>query len=365
VGWSGSCWAFYGVSMSVDLDQLVKTVQHNCDISDARHAARFTLCTYLMKMRELYRWEQGLGLEEDPGKEALGSWVRDRESYWEAIVDREFVPIELDGANFDPFEQDAINQRLEGEGLVYSAGLGQASVPHFFLADVRSRRLHDGYSVWVAGREYARDLASPPAMSRDGVVFLRYESLRRLMWERVQEWRWNRPDNAMGRALKAFGLDGAGEGALEQGLDAVTEVQLDLALWHELGEIGAGRCLPEDWRDMLQRVSDTPVEHRVRALRDNLADALSTWPRILESGDTRMVHLYFALLTPLRRALQSSLVAAYEQYLETGSMGDFAPVVEKGRSYWKDRLVTLLERFGSADKVDIKQLSSEIDGWIL
>jgi len=32
-------------------------VQANCHTADAKHARSMTLCTYLLEMRELYRWE--------------------------------------------------------------------------------------------------------------------------------------------------------------------------------------------------------------------------------------------------------------------------------------------------------------------
>ena len=40
------------------ISELTKTVQKNCHIADASHAGDYTLCIYLLKMRELYRWEQ-------------------------------------------------------------------------------------------------------------------------------------------------------------------------------------------------------------------------------------------------------------------------------------------------------------------
>ena len=42
----------------MDIKQLSDTVQLNCHISDARHAGNYTLCIYLLKMREFYRWEK-------------------------------------------------------------------------------------------------------------------------------------------------------------------------------------------------------------------------------------------------------------------------------------------------------------------
>ena len=41
------------------LDALVAAVRTNCHVTDARHARDMTMCTYLLEMRELYRWERG------------------------------------------------------------------------------------------------------------------------------------------------------------------------------------------------------------------------------------------------------------------------------------------------------------------
>ncbi len=42
------------------LDRLVEAVQLNRAVADARRAADLTLCTYLLEMREFYRWERGM-----------------------------------------------------------------------------------------------------------------------------------------------------------------------------------------------------------------------------------------------------------------------------------------------------------------
>ena len=45
--------------MIAGMAALVQAVQTNCDIADARHARDVSLCTYLLGMREFYRWECG------------------------------------------------------------------------------------------------------------------------------------------------------------------------------------------------------------------------------------------------------------------------------------------------------------------
>jgi len=43
--------------MVENLSALIDTVQKNCTIADARHARDMTMCTFLLEMREYYRWE--------------------------------------------------------------------------------------------------------------------------------------------------------------------------------------------------------------------------------------------------------------------------------------------------------------------
>lgn len=41
------------------IEEICASVQMNCYISDARYGSEYGLCTYLMKMREYFRWERG------------------------------------------------------------------------------------------------------------------------------------------------------------------------------------------------------------------------------------------------------------------------------------------------------------------
>ncbi|MEO8677345.1 MAG: hypothetical protein ABI569_17355, partial [Casimicrobiaceae bacterium] len=55
-----------------NLPRLTSAVQHNCDISDARFAGDYGLCTFLLKMREYYRWENELPFAHALPKDELG-----------------------------------------------------------------------------------------------------------------------------------------------------------------------------------------------------------------------------------------------------------------------------------------------------
>ena len=76
---------------------LARAVQYNCNISDARHGTDFSLCVYLMKMREYYRWEMRLPYGAALEKDQVGDWLQAREQLWEELEHAELEPIAVDG----------------------------------------------------------------------------------------------------------------------------------------------------------------------------------------------------------------------------------------------------------------------------
>jgi len=328
------------------LDPLIKAVRRNCDIADARHAGDYTLCVYLAKMREYYRWEKGLPFTEKLPHEPVGNWIRERERLWEEIADEAFVPLPLgEDHSVDPFAADAVNQTLVQDGLVYSAGIGQKGAAHFFLAELERHEEHEGFRIYVSGREHARDLTSPPAMAQGSAIFIRRESLQRMIWEKIEEWRWNRVDNPIGRAIRYYDFERDQDGALEE----MTDAQLETLLLHEMGEVLAGRRLGPEWEQMLSALPRSKAEIMVRAVRDHLADALSTLPALVEREQPAALHFYFATLTNMRKCLFPSLVRAYEDWLENGRLEPLARLIPKSLEHWQslaDRMLELYRRHG-------------------
>jgi hypothetical protein len=306
-------------------------VQRNCHISDARHGADYSLCVYLMKMREYFRWEMKLSFDTKLGKDQVGSWLQAREQMWEELEEAQLATIEIEGEQFDPFDADAINARLEPHGLVYSGGLGNKAKPHFFLGDLE-RRMHRGdYDVFVVASEHARDLTAPPAMTLRHSIFLRRESFRRMLWEKLESWRWTRAENALGRAFACYDF----EHALDSSLDAMTDREIRAALLHEEGEYQVGARLGERWEPMLLDLVDTPAELMARAVRDHLADCLVTLPALVAEGADASIHFFLGNLTNMRKEIFPSLDRAYRQWLESGDTEPLTDVAEAGGVHWE------------------------------
>jgi hypothetical protein len=334
---------------------LTRAVQHNCDISDARHGTDFSLCVYLMKMREYYRWEQRLPYGAALQKDLVGGWLERREALWEELESADLAPIVIDDEALDPFDVPAINARLASDGLVYSGGLGNHAKPHFVLGDLERQHQSGNCAIYVVGGEHARDLTAPPAMTCGDTIFLRRESLRRLLWEKLESWRWNRPSNALGRAFACYDFDGA----LDASLGAMADREIQAVLWHEQGEHVVGCRFGEAWALMLMDLIQTPAEIMARAVRDHLADCLVTLPALAEAGDAPSLHFYLGNLSHMRKAIFPALEVAYDDWLAGGGTQALADLAIRGQGHWDAlarKMLALHTDRGPAAAVPIRDL---------
>jgi hypothetical protein len=332
-------------------------IRNNCHISDARHATDFTLCVYLLKMREFFRWENSLPFSAPLPHGELTDWLTERERLWETLGELPFEPVPVGDREYDPFDAGTINDRVNDFGYVYSSGIGRNLKPHFFIGSLQETRHHNGYTLYVSGKEFARDLSAPPAMSLGINIFIRRESLRRMLWERIEEWRWNRPANAMQEAIACYDFDNSPDEALDQ----MTDNEARSVMLHEIGEVMAGELLGHDWENLLASIPHSKAELMVRAVRDHLADTLSTLPELLENANPASLHFYIANLGNLRKSLCPALITAYETWAKTGDSSELADVACKGREHWSSLAGNILVLYREAPADLQEQLVSNIE----
>lgn len=334
----------------------LEAVRTNCHIADAHYATDYTLCVYLLKMREFYRWENDLPFNATLPHKDLTDWLTQRESRWEELEGSDFLPVPVMDTHHDPFEAEAINTTLNQIGYVYSSGYGRNMKPMFFLGELESRQQYNDYTLVVSGREHARDLASPPAMSQGRTIFVRRESLRRMLWEKVEEWNWNRPATAMQHALDCYDFEHAPEDSLE----AMTDNELQSVILHEIGEVMAGEELGHDWEIMLTELPHSKAELMARAVRDHLADALSTLPGLLQRDNPAALHFYMANMANLRKSLFPTLLAAYETWTVCGNTVELERLVSKAEQHWRalaDDMLAAWRRSGDASQSELVALA--------
>jgi hypothetical protein len=298
-------------------------------------------------MREYFRWENELGFNDRIDNEVIGSWLTERENLWESLEEESFEQLELNDIEHDPFDADPINQHLLDNDLVYSAGYVLRGKPHFFLADLIRVHEFDDYRIIVSGKEHARELSAPPALSQGKNIFIRAESLRRTVWEKVEESLWNREQTPLVRAISCYDF----ENNLEQSLQEMCDREIDTLVAHEIGEIQAGKVLGPAWQEMITE-ADHPLELMLRSVRDNLADCLSTLPDLHTNPDQARVHFFMANVSNMRKALFPSLRQAYDDWLLDKSMHHFSELAIKGRDHWLSVAEKLQESYSSKRKID-------------
>ena len=339
--------------MVENLEQLRTAVQRNCDVSDALFAGNYTLCIYLLKMREYFRWHQGYALTDALSGDAVGEWVEHREQLWESLACEDYGCLHLNADCYDPFDNESINRALIPQGFVYSGGYGGFGKPHFFLGQLLSAEPRDDLMVYVSSCEYARDLTAPPAMIQGKQVFVRRESLRRSIWELIEEWQWTRHEGPMRRAVKDYAFERDPQAALER----ITDDQVTTVVFHEMGEAMVAQRFGEAWEQMLVTVAGSPAELIARAVRDHLADCLVTLPRLLDKGQAPPVHFYFAGLRGMRRQLFPEAVAAYEQWVSKRTLSPLQAVLRQG----SERFGALSELMLELRQEDAAQLARAIE----
>lgn len=323
-----------------NLHHLVEAVQKNCHITDARYARDMTLCTYLLEMRQYFRWENELPYSLSLPKDELGAWLTEREQLWSALETDAFAPLPLAPEPLDPFDSERANRALIPEGYVYSAGYGRFRKPHFFLGSLFKRETREGFTVLVSGCEYARDLIAPPAVSQNGVIYLRRESVRRFLWEKFEEWQWRKSNENLTRAFGCYDFASEPDAALEQ----MTDVEGEAMILHEVGEGLAGRIYGTRWAELIEALPGKKLEILARSVRDHLADCLYTLPRLLEHSADCSIYFYFANLDGIRRELFPKLAEAYATWLENRDAKALLKTLEAGSSHWRHAGADLLER---------------------
>ena len=193
--------------------------------------------------------------------------------------------------------------------------------------------------MYISNRELERDLAAPPGMIQDRCVYIRRESLRRFIWEKVEESSWHKQENPLARALACYDFKNNPDESLEK----MTDIEVDTVLHHEIGEIKAGQILGDDWEQMIIALPRSQAEIMARAVRDNIADAISTLPKLIHNSEAAQIHFYFANLSSMRKLIFPSLMDSYQQWLKNKNTSSIKKLINKAEKHWIDLAQSLIQ----------------------
>jgi len=301
----------------------LKVIRHNCQISDAKDSGIYSMCMLFLRLRNLYKWEKGLPPWQEPEPPELLDWISAREEFWEEIQAQPFGSVPVGGSMLDPFDCKAINAALPDADLVYGAGYGRQMKSVFFLARLVEERQVEGCPTVVLGREEGRELASPFAMTQDGVIFFRKEPFRFFLWDRIHEALPSAGDALVG-ALQPYGLLKEGGGVdlegLRQQLDFLVDQEMEPIIHHEVGEMRDISIDAQAMEAVYTKFSGTAAELFVRGLKDILSDLhpQGMLGHILTHEKSSSLGFYLLFLDGLRKVLFPELAAAYTLFCMSG-----------------------------------------------
>jgi hypothetical protein len=346
------------------LDNLIRQVRRNCDISDARHGGIFSVCGLALRLRDLFKWEQGLAPWEEGDPAAVLDWIGAREAYWETLAGSELEPICLNGRRLDPFDTDAVNRLLAPQRLYYGAGYARGLKPTFFLAAIESEQDIEGCRVYGLGRELARDLLTLPALSQGDSVVLRRASAAGFLWDQIT-YMAPSGQRALAAALAACGIRDRRPSELRRQWDGLLQVQEMIHLRHELGEIKDREFRRELWQEIIAAFPLTRTELLARHVKDLLADTHPLGPlcHICRSRSAAGLSLYAALADRLARNLFAELTPALDAFWRTADWAGVERAVDAGRAAARGYAALITSTYGNAKSgQNLSAVEAALDG---
>lgn len=306
----------------IDIETIARQVKRNCNISDAQYWGSYSLCGLLLRLRELYRTEMGIRQWGNVQQRDIGDWITERESLWKELEDKDFEKISINGKLYNPFKVGQINAELEREGLIYGAGLGIHMKPSFFLADMVSKDKTDGFIVYTAGTEYARDLSDHPAMLQDKIIFARLEPTKQLIWGKLDEMRCRNLKGALAFSFSKYGITKEEEPSedIDMRISLIARSELETYIYHELGEAFEGEKIGDDWKNLLTHIQHTKAEIFARSVKDILSDTTEHGMLnfIISNKKEGSLGFYIVFLGGARKIIFPEILDAFQLFVDSG-----------------------------------------------
>ena len=345
------------------------TIRYNCDISDARDNGIYSVCTLVLKLRNLYKWENNIEPWAEPDAAALLDWIDRKENYWQSVAGEPYRPLVINGKELEPWDLAGVNAELRGMNLVYGAGYGLSLKTVFFLAQLLDLRNIAGCQVYILGKEYAKELASPFAMLQDGVIYIRREPLRFFFWDQIQEIR-SSCKTSFYHALAQYNLirDGHLDRAqLPERLDEIVDHELPIFIHHEVGEYLQDTFSGGLLQEMIAAFPGTIYEFASRAVKDVLADVhpQGMLHFIIQEQRESSLGFYLGFLSGLRRVLFPELAEAFSLFLETKDWQLIAEAVHRGRVNNQQRAEKIEEIVSQLSKSPVERVKEQFAQQIL
>lgn len=351
----------------LELDAISNQVLQNCNISDAHNAGLFSVCGLALRLRDLYKWEKGLEPWVEKDSSEILEWIGIKEQKWGELAAKDFTKITVRGSEYDPFDTNGINAVLEPDGVFYGAGYAHSLKPTFFLAQLEDKKEVDRHTVYILGRELARDLLTIPALSQENSILIRKESVKLFLWDKIFFTKKS-GRHALKFALENYGLKNQDLEQLHHNLARISAAEMETFIHHELGEIQDTIFERDLWREVIAAFPRTPIEFLVRSVKDLLADTneFGALRYITKKHRVASLAFYVAFLEGLTKELFPEIAEAFKEFTQTHKWHVIEQATSSGYNTAKNyaEAISAIYRSGKL-KRDKKWIENEIERQLL
>ncbi|MDH4318792.1 MAG: hypothetical protein OEV64_10415 [Desulfobulbaceae bacterium] len=349
--------------------ELLAAIRRNCEISDARDNGIYSICTLVLKLRNLYKWEQRLQPWEEPDSGILLDWIEQKEASWEELKNTPFAVLPVNGCELQAWDTGGVNELLREHNLIYGAGYGLSLKAVFFAAELLDSTEVEGLPVLIMGREHAKELSSPFAMLQDGVIYIRREPLRFFIWDQIQEIRTS-CKASFHYALGQYGLVRDGElqrQLLRERLDEIVDDEIPTFIRHEVGEHLQDIFTGQTLKIVISNFPATIYEFVSRAVKDVLADIhpKGMLHHIIEKERNASLGFYVGFLSGMRRVLFPEIGQSFSDFLHSGDWTLIERAVEQCRLNNQQRAEQIEQIFSQFDRLSPQRVKERFNTQIL
>jgi len=314
----------------------LEAIHHNCEVSDARDHGIYSMCTMILRLRNLYKWEHDLEPWQEPEPPELLDWIENKENRWEHLEAQEYRELGIGGEVFEPFATEKVNSLLAGSGLFYGAGYGRAMKSVFFLGEIRETRQVRGLPLIIIGKEKLREMAGALAFVQDEAIVVRRDLIRYFFWDQIQDLQ----GTCRSSFLYALNKHGVRTGnkldydGLRANFDKLIDTELDIFIFHEVGERLEKSFNSDRMKALVGRFPGSVVEFVCRTIKDLLGD---THPEGLLAhlvAENRFsgIGFYVGFLDGLRQRLFPELTDVWASFMKDGDWRHIEKARQENRS---------------------------------
>lgn len=337
--------------------EFFERVSFNCDVSDAKFWGNFSICTLLLRLRELFKIERALEPWDSVENSEILEWIEKKEKTWHSLENAEFVSIKLNSSLYSPFDITQINEKILKHNLVYGAGYALYMKPSFFVGSIEKIKRINGYTVYFVGREIARDLFSSPGMSLNQNIYIRLTDIKYRLWENFQNW--NKKERKLTEFILFKPTERTNQGDIIEKFSKLVKKFAEIVMYHELAEQNERF---DEWRIILSECNSNKEEQIIRALVDFVADFSEYGPvkKAISERDSFMLSLYVLTLGPYQKKILRNLVEKIEEALPFEDWETIEKLRKEQLKKWKSQLKEIIEVHGEYGFSQVKNIVDRI-----